>query len=686
MHFKTFSLLILLLFTGMKGFSQERGDIISYELVQSWNNEEVVEESFKLIESYTSLIGGDAATQEAFGNLLRAYITRNIQARSLKFYRLKYQTIDFDDQPTIASGLVIVPQRPTSVCMYGMAVYGHGTIFDRFAVPSYYFENGKYRGGELFFSIIMAAMEHFTVVPDYYGMGDGPGLHHHNMDKTNSNSTIDMIRAGRKLAAAINVELTKRVVITGYSEGGSVTMSTAKRIYEEGLTNEFPELYLGPASGAYDMSGEAYKKIINDPYYPTRQYIAYIAAGCQDIFKNLYDPNDPNGIKDYLVSPYDDLFKSEILGQTGNEGWVPLPWPQMFKEGVIEEAIANPNHPLRTCLEASDSYDWPNPYPTLIYYCNTDEQVPASGAVKTHRIQQDYIPAWKFWDRFKLQINEMSFDGAIPDHATCALPSMLFFLENMRATNRAFCNKRILKDGFQLDAPGEQSFFALKDEFKKSSVEIMDMNQKVSTFQPNQEEELNVFALKPGMYLYRSISKAGKSNWEYFLKAPVSFVNTDDYNPVQTDEKEQYFVDISLLKASVRRLEIYDEYGNKVRVIANTEQNTDQISLKGKYNSGEYTIMVITDEKAYPLKWNVKAITESKSKSFIAYVEENIAHIRSSTENGINTIEVFDIQGKQLMKKAENNLTQTTFSMKAYPSGMYIVLINGNNSLKLIRP
>jgi hypothetical protein len=687
MHFKILTLLFFLLFTKMTGFSQERGDIISYELVQSWDNVEVVQESFKLIESYTSLIGGDSATQEAFGNLLRAYITRNIQARSLKFYRLKYNTIDFDDKPAIASGLVIVPQRPTSTCQYGMAVYGHGTIFDRFSVPSYYFENGKYRGGELFFSIVMAAMEHFTIVPDYYGMGDGTGFHHHNMDKTNSSSTIDMMRAGRKLAAALNIELTQRVVITGYSEGGTVTMNTAKRIYEEGLTKEFPQLYLGPASGAYDLSEEAFNYIVDNPLYPTRQYILYIAAGCQDIFKNLYDPNNPNGIQDYLFSPYDELFKSEIVGQTGNEGWVPLPWPQMFKEGVIEQVRSNPNHPLRTCLKASDSYDWPNPYPTLMYYCNTDQQVPPSGAVKTHNIQQSYIPAWKFWDRFKHQINEVSFNRVIPDHETCALPSMLFFFENMRATNRAICKPaRISQNGFPLDAPGEQSYFALKGSFEKAPVQIMDLNQKVYTIQPNEEEELNVFALDPGMYLYRSSMKSGKTDWQYFLKAPLSFVNTNDYNPVQTDEKGQYFVDISLLEAPVRRLEVYDENGNKVRVIANTEQNTSQISLTGKYNNGVYTIMVITDEQAFPLKWNVKAITEIKSKNFIAYVEENIAHIRSSTENGINTIEVFDIQGKQLIKKAENNLSQTTFSMKAYPSGMYIVLINGDNTLKLVRP
>src|SRR5690606_21679857 len=121
-------------------------------------------------------------------------------------------------------------------------------------------------------------------------------------------STIDMIRAGRKMAAAINLELTQRVVITGYSEGGSVTMSTAKRIFEEGLQNEFPQVYLGPASGAYDMSDEAYKFIVQDPFYPTRSYILYIAASCQDMYKNLYDDSTPDGIKEYLVSPYDELY------------------------------------------------------------------------------------------------------------------------------------------------------------------------------------------------------------------------------------------------------------------------------------------------------------------------------------------------------------------------------------------
>jgi Secretory lipase len=665
----------------------DRGDIVSFELVKEWNNEQAIEESLKLVEGYTGVLGNDPELQEGVRNFLRSYVKRNFEARSLKFYKLVYHTVDADDQPAIASGLVIFPQRPASTCKYGMAVYNHGTLFGRFEAPSYYFENGQYRGGELFFSIIMAAMEHFTLVPDYYGMGDGTGLHHHNMEKTNANANIDMIRAGRKMAAQLNMELTQRVVITGYSEGGTVTMGTAKRIFEDGLTNEFPQLFLGPASGAYDMSEEAYKYIVLNPFYPTRAYILYIAASCQDLYKNLYDPNDPNGIKDYLVSPYDELYNINLLGQTGNVGWVPLPWPQMFKNGVIEEVESNPNHPLRDCLRKNDTYNWKNPYETFTYYCNTDEQVPPSGAVKKHTVQQSFIPANRFWERFRLRLSEMSFDGAIPDHGTCALPSMLFFMEEMRARKRNICRpNRISEDGITIDADGEPLLFNLPAAYADAPIEVKGLDGKSKTFLPNQQQQYNISTLQPGIYLYRTQLANGRTDWDYFLKAPLHFVNTDDYNPIQTDINGRSRVDISLLSEPVRRLEVYDAQGNRVKVIPNTAAATDKITLNGRFATGEHTVMVITDEKAFPLKWQVsERMANSSSDKFVVYTENGMAQIRTLSETNIQAIQLFDVQGKQLM--AKNGLAEQNVQiiMNEYPAGMYLIMVNGSESFKVVR-
>jgi hypothetical protein len=665
-----------------------RGDIVSYELVQSWDNEQAVEETYKLFEgSLLGVAGNDQALREGLANFLRSYVKRNLEARSLKFYKILYRTIDFDDQPAIASGLIIIPQRPSSICKYGMAVYGHGTLFGRFDAPSYFFENGWYRKEELFFSVIQAAMEYIALVPDYFGMGDGTGLHHHNMDKTNSNSVIDMIRAARKMAAELGIETSQRVSLTGYSEGGTVTMATAKRIKEEGLQSEFPQIFMGPAGGAYDMSGEAYNFIFNNPFYPTRSYILYQAASCQDMYKEMYDPADPSGIDFYLRSPYNDLYRANLPTQTGNVGWVPLPWTTMFNEGVIDAVNADPNHPFRACLERNNTYDWQNPYETFFYYCDTDEQVPPSGSRKAHSVQQSYIPAWRFWERFRLRITELSFGGAIPDHGTCAFPSMIFYHEEMRSRRRNICRPgRIGESGLQIGAPGDPVVLSLQTSYGDHPLEVQGLNGRKMTFHPESNGEVNVFNLDPGLYLYRSLLPGGRTDWDYFIKAPLSFVHTDDYNPVQKDIKGHYFVDISLLEEPVRRLEIYNQQGVRVRVIANSERQTDQLWLNGKFNAGEHIILVVTDDNAYPLRWNPGADSvDEPTGEYAVYTQNNVAQIRALNQQVITSIQLYDIQGKQLSARSGLSAAQEWVDLNGYPAGMYLLLVNGLNSFKVTK-
>lgn len=689
---------ILLLFLNILLFlpssslnASERGEIVSYELVEQWENKEVVNESIKLIEY---LLGGLTSTpteKDLLNNLLTAYIKKHIQARSLKFYKLKYHTIDFEDQPAIASGLVIVPQRPNNqVCSYGIGVYNHGTLFGRYEAPSYFFDNGQYRSGELFFSVIMAAMELFTLVPDYYGLGDGTGIHHHNMDKTNSNSVIDMMRAARKMASEMGMDLNERVSITGYSEGGTVTMATAKRIFEEGLQDEFPRVFLCPASGAYDLSDETYKYILNNPFYPTRSYILYIAASCHDLYKNMYDPNDPEGISYYLKEPYDELYNINLLGQTGNVGWVPLPWPLMFNDGVVDEVKNNPNHPLRTCLEDNNVYDWPNPYETLIFYCNTDEQVPPSGAVKTHKIQQSYITSSKFWDRFRLQLHEVSFGGLFYDHGICALPSILASIENMKTRRKVNCsinvNRRLEEEVIEESSEIKSNMFAMSAPSFEASVEILGMDNQTYTFSPNSSKEYNISKLNPGIYLYKTQLPNVRTDWDYFIKTPLQYVNTDDYNPVQKNQEGLYFVDISLLSERVKRLDIYSEEGDKIKSIPNTQNSTSKIEIKDDYTDGNYTIMVVTQENNYPLKWEVSDnVLNVKTSKFQVYMENGISKVRALSNEGIKTIELFDTKGRELIRKNERESLNTTLNLSEFPVGVYLLRINGAESHKIVK-
>lgn len=674
--------------------ANERGDIISYELVQEWENNQVEEEAFKLIEDLVSGLFSNDQDKELLRNLMGAYIRKNLQNRDLNFYKLVYHTIDFDDEPAIASGLVIVPERRNGrSCSYGIGVYNHGTIFGRYEVPSYYFENGQYRSGELFFSVMMAAMEHFTLVPDYYGMGDGTGIHHHNMFKTNANSVIDMMRAGKNMASELGIELNDRVSITGYSEGGSVTMGTAKMIFDDKLQDEFPKVYIYPASGAYDLSDETYKYILNNPFYPTRSYILYIAASCQDLYKKMYNPNDPDGISNYLKEPYDDLYNVNLLQQTGNVGWVPLPWTEMFNDGIVDEVRSNPNHPLRACLEDNNTYDWPNPYETIMFYCNTDEQVPPSGARKTHAVQQSYLRANRFWDRFKIQIYEVSFNNLIPDHGTCALPSILFTLENMKRRKKVICQPMKMRSSeSDIDETVSQAssnnshVFSMPKISNESVLEIRSLDNQTKLLTANVYGEYNVASLEPGIYLYRPQLPNARHSWDYFLKLPLQYVNTDDYNPVKYDISGHYYVDISFLDARVKRLDIYNELGNKVLSQANMENVQDKLIIEEAVPEGNYTIMIVTEENEFPLKFNPKYdLVKFKEQKFIVYRNGDMLNINALAQESIDYLELFDLNGKVLIQRQERQVLNSQINIREFSSGTYLLRVNGNNSHKVVK-
>ena len=601
-----FLLFILTVYNG----KAERGEIVSYQLVREWNSRQVVTESFDMVDNYIHGLATDSSTQAILTRVFKAYIARNIQARSLSFYKIEYKTIDIDDNEAVASGLVIIPKRPNGVCSYGVGVYNHGTIFAKDEVPSLYFENYKYREGELFFSVIMAAMEHIMAVPDYYGMGTGTGIHHHNMDKTNSNSVIDIIRATRRLATTLGIIVNPNVSLTGYSEGGTVTMNTAKRIFEENLQHEFPNVLICPASGAYDLSTETYNFIFSNPYYPTRSYILYIAASCQDMYHNLYNPDDPNGIKDYLTAPYDQLYTENLPTQTGNVGWVPLPWTQMFYDSTLESVYNNPQHPFRTCLEQNDCYNWHNPYETHIYYCNTDEQVPPSGAVKTYNTQQAYIPPENFWDRYKLQIQEVSFDGYFNAHELCAIPSMFLTIENMRARRNIKCvhsDRLNTKDTSDISIDKTQNY-QISIASQDKVIEVKDIRNNSFYINKSEVGDFNIYSLKEGIYFFKPKDNNEIYEWDYFIKTPLNYVNTTDYNPIQIDVQGKYFVDISRLHEQVARIDILDENGEKMTSIT-AENNKDKIYLNQMLANANYTVMVITmQQNTYPLLWEKRIL------------------------------------------------------------------------------
>ena len=111
-------LTLLLLLGGTLLFAQNRGELISYQ------------ENFDLRPSEAREVINDLVPLDLPDFLVNILVYVKYP---MKGYKVVYQTVDFDGNPSQASGLVVIPDLYG--CSGGLAAYCHGTIFDRQAVP-----------------------------------------------------------------------------------------------------------------------------------------------------------------------------------------------------------------------------------------------------------------------------------------------------------------------------------------------------------------------------------------------------------------------------------------------------------------------------------------------------------------------------------------------------------------------
>ncbi len=228
--------------------------------------------------------------------------------------------------------------------------------------------------------------------------------------------------------------------------------------------------------------------------------------------------------------------------------------------------------------------------------------------------------------------------------------------------------------------------FSMPKISNESVLEIRSLDNQTKLLTANVYGEYNVASLEPGIYLYSPQLPNARHSWDYFLKLPLQYVNTDDYNPVKYDISGHYYVDISLLDARVKRLDIYNELGNKVLSQANMENVQDKLIIEEAVPQGNYTIMIVTEENEFPLKFNPKYdLVKSKEQKFIVYRNGDMLHINALAQESIDYLELFDLNGKVLIQRQERQVLNSQINIREFSSGTYLLRVNGNNSYKVVK-
>lgn len=322
----------------------------------------------------------------------------------INIHRVIYNTLDAHNNPTIASGLVILPEN--NFCPSPLISYQHGTQ----ARKNQVFSNLR---GEWVVGVAGAATGYAACMPDYIGLGVSPGLHPYQHAQTEANAVVDLLRAAREIAAREEVELSEEIYLLGYSQGGHATMAAHREI-QENLAGEFTVTASAPLSGAYDMSGEQLDLVASFDPYSQPGYLPYLIFAYQDVYGTLY-----NSVSDIFVSPFDTLLPplfdgNSSLDQVNN---VMPSVPRLIIDTNYANAFFNnPNHPAQVALRDNDLYRWVPQAPVRMGYCESDEEVSYLNAF----VARDSMIA-----RGATSVEIVSRGNDL-SHFECAQPSILF--------------------------------------------------------------------------------------------------------------------------------------------------------------------------------------------------------------------------------------------------------------------
>lgn len=287
---------------------------------------------------------------------------------AIEIYRIVYKTIDANGEETQASGAVVIPVDGDG--RYPLCSYEHGTVLNRYDVPSY-------ESDELILGILFGCAGYVMSLPDYIGLGDSPGRHLYCHAATEASASIDLLRAAKTICASRDVILNDQLFIFGYSQGGHAAMALTKEI-QNNYPEEFTITASAPMSGPYDMDGAQTDYVLADEPYGAPFYLPYLMFAYNEVYQMYDSPSD------YLIAPYDTLLPPLFDGN--HEGWevdavMPSIPKQIIKPEVLNDFINNPENPFRIALIDNDLTGWTPTVPITMYYCGGDELVNYQNAI-----------------------------------------------------------------------------------------------------------------------------------------------------------------------------------------------------------------------------------------------------------------------------------------------------------------
>ena len=308
------------------------------------------------------------------GNLLSYQLVENYppDGFSVRMYAITYDTPNFDGTMVVASGLVIIPDPASG--KYALVSFHHGTMVKREEAPSYP-QTCDYVPFLRQFAVTGSRC--VVAMPDYIGMGHSPVRHPFSHADTEASACRDMLRATKELCSQLGVQLTAKLFLTGYSQGGGVTMAL-HRLLERDCAAEFPITASAPAGGPYDQI-YCWNYGLQHPNTIWTPVAAYIMVAYNRIYKLSH--NLDAIFQQQYANLADGLFdgthtEDEIIQK------LPATVQEMLRPDFIEQ-FNRGEGPAYLAWVANNTNDWRPRAPMRLYHARGDECVPYAMAEQT---------------------------------------------------------------------------------------------------------------------------------------------------------------------------------------------------------------------------------------------------------------------------------------------------------------
>ncbi|WP_298210603.1 alpha/beta fold hydrolase [Acidovorax sp.] len=275
----------------------------------------------------------------------------------VRSYRLEYLTSDADGKEVRASGLVSLPIKPAGA-QSPVLSYQHGTIFQDAKAPS-----NNAVASEV--AVVLASLGYIVLAPDYVGFGVSKGTPHpYLLAGPSAAATVDFLTAARTWRGQAGVVDNGQLFLTGYSEGGYVTMA-AHRAMQAGASPHLQQLRMVvPGAGPYNVQ-------------TTMDGLVDVVRNEQPVIGALLNP----GLLRYLGPSVQREVYRLLL-----RALIPSDADVAYDTRFIDRFLADDTRYLD---EVSSVYDWKPNLPVRLYHGRDDRTVPYASSVRTLRAMQD---------------------------------------------------------------------------------------------------------------------------------------------------------------------------------------------------------------------------------------------------------------------------------------------------------